>query len=420
MSATPTLIHILTANRWGGIQRYALDICREFKEAGWDVYAITKGAKAVDDLFEREGISLLYAPFEGMLDFQSIRLLKQKIEKCEGRVVVHAHGFRKVFTALAARKLSKKGDVRVVVTRHKVKRGNDSWLFREIYNHIDAIVFVSRLARDKFIETWKGRELPFPAGKMHVLHNSIKMEETVAGAEERQEPRDKIQEQCRDVPQVHPPQRGSKNDEPSDKSHGPGLEISENRSAKKNRGPVTAMFHGPLESGKGLETLIDAMSLLKGKKIRLRIVGSGTPDYVDKIRRRAISRGVMDLIDWHKYTDNPLVLISESDFGVLPSLDAEAFGLSNIEYMSMGRPQVCSSNGAQTEYITDGVEGILVPPGNAELLAAAIEELATDPELRHRMGRKAYETFRERLSWDRFVKGIGRIYGVGATEGGNS
>lgn len=361
MASRPTLIHILTANRWGGIERYALDICRHFKATGWNVAALTRDAKAVDDMFQKSGIDLIHAPLAGFWDYSSIRLLSNKIKETEGDVIIHAHNFRNVFTALAARKLSGRKNVRIIVTRHKVRKAVDSWFLRRIYRNVDAMVFVSLAARDRFLATWYNRTLPFAASRMHVIHNSLNLKET-------------------GVPQP------------------------------KVSGPLTAMFHGPLKPGKGLETLIDAMSLLQGKRIRLRIVGSGTPDYVDRIRRRAISRGVMNLIDWHKHTDDPLPLIRDCDFGVLPSIEEEAFGLSNIEYMASGRAQICSSNGAQPEYITDGWEGFLIPPGNSAFLAETISRLARDSELRKTMGQRAFESFHQRLSWDKFISHLNEIY----------
>ncbi|MCH5232294.1 MAG: glycosyltransferase family 4 protein [Muribaculaceae bacterium] len=356
-----TLIHILTANRWGGIERYALDICRHYSNLGWDVAALTRDAKAVDDMFVSSGIPILHAPLNGMWDFRSIRLLSKKIKETEWPVIIHAHGFRNVFTALAARRFSGKKDTKVIVTRHKVRRGVDSWILRKIYQNVDEIVFVSRAARDRFLSTWHNKILPFPTSRIHVIHNSLNF-------------------------------------------------LTSPYQKPQHQHPVTAMFHGPLKSGKGLEYLIDAMSLLKGKRIRLKIVGSGTSDYVDKLRRRAISRGVMESIDWVKHTDNPIPLIMECDFGVLPSVDREAFGLSNVEYMAAGRPQICSSNGAQPEYITDGREGFLIPPGNAAFLAETMEKLAGNPELRENMGRLALQTFNERLSWANFISKFSIIY----------
>lgn len=361
MGEPRNLIHIIPENRWSGVTRYALDICRHYLAQGWNVTAMTRDAKAVDDQFRKEGVGLIHAPIWGMLDFGTARVLSSHLKSLPSNsVVIHAHGFRAAFTALLARKLAARKDVRIVMTRHKVKKGVDTWLFRRIYRNLDAMIFVSQIARDRFLSTWHGRELPFPEERVHVIHNSIYEAPTL-------------------------------------------LESGERR-------PVTAMFHGPIAPGKGVETLIDAMSMLKGSRIRLRIVGSGTPDYVDRMRRRALTRGVMDMIDWRKHSDRPLQLIADSDFGVLPSTAEEAFGLANIEYMACGKPQVCTSNGAQPEYITDGWEGFLVLPNNPAQLADAMRKLGSDPELRKRMSERALQSFRERLSWPNFISKLNPLY----------
>lgn len=362
MAESRTLIHILSANRWGGVERYALDICRHYISCGWKVAAVTRDAKAVDTFFEKEGVNLLHAPFGSMLDLQSVSILTKTLKKCEhDSVTIHAHGFRNAFTALLARKIAGRKDVRIIATRHKVKKGIDTWLFRRIYRNLDAIICVSHIAAERFLSTWHGKELPFPEERLHVIHNSLNIE-----------------------PDFLP--------------------------ERKVKGPLCAMFHGPLIPGKGLETLIDAMSMMKGSRLRLKIVGSGTPDYVDRLRRRALTRGVMDMIDWYKMTPDPMGLISECDFGVLPSHTEEAFGLSNIEYMACCRPQVCSSNGAQPEYITDGREGFLTSPGNAAQLADAMRKLASDPTLRQRMGERAFHTFKDKLSWKGFISCLDPLY----------
>lgn len=356
------LIHILPDNRWGGVARYALDICRHYLAEGCDVTAFTRDAKAVDALFEKEGIRLLHAPLFGILDFGSARVISRFISSLErGTVVIHAHGFRAAFTALLARRIAGRKDVRVVMTRHKVKKGIDSWLFRRIYRNMDAMIFVSDLARRRFLSAWSGRRLPFSESAVHVIHNSINI-----------------------TPELPVPD--------------------------EERRPVTAMFHGPLAPGKGIETLLNAMTRLKGARIRLKIMGSGTPDYVDRIRRQAIDSDVMDMIDWKKHTDNPLEVIAGCDFGVLPASKEEAFGLANLEYMACGKPQICSSNGAQPEYITDGKEGILTDPSDPDALADAMRRLASDAELRRKMGERAFATFRDTLSWPIFIRQLDRIY----------
>lgn len=362
MADNGTLVHILTSNQWGGIERYAFDICRHYRDKGWDVGVLTRAARGVDRRFEEEGIKLFHAPLWGMSDFETVRILGKLLRKSTGdKVIIHAHGFRSTFSALLARKLSHRKDVKVVSTRHRVAPGSDSWLFRKIYKSTDVLLFVSELAKKSFLSTWHERSCPVDEEKMHVIHNSLNIREPI--------------------------------DTPNELT-----------------GPVTAMFHGPLKSGKGLETLIDALSLLKDEKFRLRIVGSGKPDYQDILRRRAMARGVMDKIDWHRHVDNPLPFISESHFGVLPSVDEEAFGLANLEYMAVGRPQVASSNGAQPEFITDGREGFLIPPGNPVTLADAMKKLVDDQNLRNRMGERALATFNESLEWTGFISRLSEIY----------
>lgn len=357
-----TLIHIVASNKWGGPQRYALDICRHFMAKGWDVEVFTRDAKAVDFPFQSAGIRRSHAPLSGLFDLSTALVLIRRMRSIpKGDGVIHVHRYRDAFTALLARKIAGRRDIRIVSTSHIVRKGKDSWLYRRIYRNLDAQIFVSGIAAGRFMSAWRDDNPPFAPEKVHVLHNSL----------------------------FNPP-----------------LEISR----EPQRGPVTAMFHGPLKPGKGLETLIDAMSTIRDIKIRLRIVGSGNPDYVDSLRRRAISRGVMDMIDWHRHTYNPHPLIHESHFGVLPSVSEEAFGLANLEYMANGKAQICTSNGAQNEYLTDGRNAIMVAPAQSQALADAMKALASDPQRRQDMGRAAAKDFAENFSWDNFGRRLESIY----------
>ncbi len=362
MSQTRTLIHIVASNKWGGPQRYALDICRHFKTKGWRVEVFTRDARAVDDLFEAAGIPRLHAPLSGFFDLSTAFVMARRMREIPvGTGIIHTHRYRDAFTALLARKIAGRPDIRIISTSHIVRKGKDSAIYRRVYRNIDAQIFVSGLAASRFLSSWHQQIPPFPVNRIHVLHNSL----------------------------FSPP--GEMTDEPT-------------------RGPVIAMFHGPLRPGKGLEILIDALTMLRNIKLRLRIVGAGNPDYVDSLRRRALTRGVMEMIDWYGYSYNPNKLITESHFGVLPSVAEEAFGLANLEYMANGRPQVSTSNGAQSEYLTDNKEALLIAPGQTQALADAMRKIATDRELRLRMGKAAFETFKEILSWENFCNRLEAIY----------
>lgn len=176
------------------------------------------------------------------------------------------------------------------------------------------------------------------------------------------------------------------------------------------KGPVTAMYLGRLAPDKGLEEIIDALSELSGAKLRLKIVGTGHPDYVDSLRRRALTAGVMHMIDWPRHKENTEDYIRMSHFGVLPSVAPEAFGMSNIEFMKEGRPIICSDNGAQPEYIRQGKEGILIPPEDAKRLAQEMKRLANSSEMRQEIGKAARERFESELAWDRFIAKLYPLY----------
>ncbi len=356
-----SLIHIIPSNRWGGVQSYALDICRHYKKEGWNVTAMTRNAVGVDSRFSEAGIELLHAPLTGFFDFTSALTLARKIRKTPCGSVVHTHRYRDALTAAIARKITRRDDIRIVSTRHTVRRGQNTWLFKKIYGYVDAHIFVSKMAYEGFRHARGGSEIILDQNKIHILHDSIFL------------PRN---EYCKEP----------------------------------ETGPVCALYQGAIVKGKGLETLIDAMSMLKDIKLRLRICGSGNPDYLDMVRRRAIQCDVMNSIDWNIHQPLGSEVCTETHFGVVPSYEKEAFCLESLRFMASGRPQVATDNGAQREYLSDGETALLVKPGNASQLAEAMRRLYSDKELRENMGIKSLKEFTKHLSWQNFIKSLDKIY----------
>lgn len=353
---------MLSSVIWSGIERYSLDICLHCRQSGDEVLLISRDARAVDDVFRRHGIPVRFVPLGGFLSYHAVKGMCEVINESPARTAVHCHNTRDAFAALTARRLLGRHDIRVVLTRHYVRRAGRSPFHRFVYRNVDQLVFVSHAAKEKFFSSWhwKGRYAADDVSYT-VIHNSLNVE---------------LEPVC---------------DEPS-------------------KGPVTAMYLGRLAPDKGLEDLIDALSLLKDIKLRLRIVGTGHPDYADSLRARALKTGVMHMIDWPRHKENTQEYIRMSHFGVLPSVAPEAFGLSNIEFMKEGRPIICSSNGAQPEYIRSGQEGILVLPGNPALLANEMRKLALSSELRKKIGRAARLRFENELEWPQFIERLYPLY----------
>ncbi len=103
-------------------------------------------------------------------------------------------------------------------------------------------------------------------------------------------------------------------------------------------------------------------------------------------------------------------LLSSATAVVVPSQWFENASMSVLEAMAAGVPVVASRIGGIPEQITDGREGLLVPPGDAEALAAAMRRLWNEPELAMQMGAKARQTARERFAPSAHVAGLREIY----------
>ena len=117
----------------------------------------------------------------------------------------------------------------------------------------------------------------------------------------------------------------------------------------------------------------------------LMMVGDG-PDRPDA-EAEARELGVAADIRFLGRLDTVAPLLAASDLFLLPS-QTESFGLAALEAMACGAPVVAARAGGLPEVITDGVEGILEPPGSVEAMARRAIALLRDPE-RHAAAREA-------------------------------
>lgn len=355
------IIHIVRATTWGGGERYALDLCQKSIEAGYDVAVATRGNAIVDLPFSEVGAEIFHLPLGGPVDFRSPHLLSNKIKEMnDDKVIIHVHTFKDAeIVSHVKRKLAKDFDIKIVCTRHLAKEAHNSKRWKNIYNAIDKLIFVSDYAEKTFRAGFPNITL----NKLSVVHNSIIVPEEYR------------------VPA--PPPSGD---------------------------PLTLLYTGRLSPEKGINILIEALSELKDLPIRLRIAGTGKEDYIRKMKSLADCVGVSSRIEWLGFVPDVFKEIREADICVAPSTWGEPFGLTIIEYMSQARPVVTTSNGAQPEIITDGVDGMLVAPDHFDALAQAIRALAENKDLRLKMGAEAANTFLSRFSYDIFFNKIIETY----------
>jgi glycosyltransferase involved in cell wall biosynthesis len=156
---------------------------------------------------------------------------------------------------------------------------------------------------------------------------------------------------------------------------------------------LTILAVGRLVPKKGFPVLIRAASRVLAP-FRLRIVGDG-PER-GAIEAVIAEHGLGDrveLVGPRTHDDLPAEYAA-AHIVVVPSItDAtgDRDGLPNVvlEAMSSGRPVVASDVGAVASAVVDGRTGVLVPPGDNEALAGALEFLVDQPDMRERLGREA-------------------------------
>lgn len=358
MTTPKHIIHLVSNKVWGGGEQYVYNLCGSLKADGYDITLFTRDAPQVISRMTGLGVSMHRLALRGAFDAASAFKLAAMLRRKDDGCVVHVHNFKDAFTAVYARILSGKDNVKVVVTRHLVRRGKKSMLYRWLYRHIDTIVFVSDLARKEFLSGCSD----MPCGtRLMTVRNSIKVAENMEKTDIRKEL---------------------------------GIE----------RPSIVAMYHGRICEEKGLDVLVEAMGRLKKKYIYLVLIGAGDEEYTEKLKRKAAQLLPENRIVFAGFRSNAPAYLGSCDFGILPSVVRECCPLSCMEYMSQGRCVIATDNGGQAEYLSDGNNALLVAPNDVEALADKIERLADDVRLRQRLNRQAYTDFEENMSYNKFIK----------------
>jgi glycosyltransferase involved in cell wall biosynthesis len=142
----------------------------------------------------------------------------------------------------------------------------------------------------------------------------------------------------------------------------------------------------------------------------VQVIFFGQGPLEDKLRRQARQAGLADRVTFAGFrTDLPQILPC-LDLVVHPAL-MEGLGISLLQAAGAGVPIVAVNAGGMPEVVRDGINGLLVPPGDSAALAAAIRRLLSDRPLMQRMGQAGRALVASEFSIDRMVEGNLRVYG---------
>ena len=143
-----------------------------------------------------------------------------------------------------------------------------------------------------------------------------------------------------------------------------------------------------LRSEKGYDVLLDAAGLLVERGAPLRFAAAGQGVEAEALAARHRQLGLGDRFHFLGHRDDALALVTAADLFVLPS-HQEGLPVVLMEAGSVGAPIVATAVGGVPQVVTDGVNGLVVAPGDPVRLADAVERMSSDPELRGRLGRQA-------------------------------
>jgi phosphatidyl-myo-inositol alpha-mannosyltransferase len=180
------------------------------------------------------------------------------------------------------------------------------------------------------------------------------------------------------------------------------------------RGPKTpsdelrVLFVGRPEERKGLPVLLAAFEALREHvPSRLVVVGAGEADVARHLSEspaaaavEAVGRVPHDEL-WRR--------LHEADVLCAPSLSGESFGMILTEAFAAGTPVVASNIAGYSDVVTDGVDGVLVPPADPQRLAEELQALHHEPERLRAMGEAARRSA-ARYAWPAVAERVEGVY----------
>jgi len=160
---------------------------------------------------------------------------------------------------------------------------------------------------------------------------------------------------------------------------------------------ILLLSAGRLVGWKGLHIVLEAISDLPD--VHFLIVGEG--EARQALEKQATELGIAERVYFTGRIDHDDLpdYLSEADIFVQPSIGEEAFGISVIEAMACQLPVVVSNNGGMVDFVSDGVEGSVLPPGDVLAWREGLTTLTTNQQLRAQMGAAGRAKVEAHYTW---------------------
>lgn len=183
-----------------------------------------------------------------------------------------------------------------------------------------------------------------------------------------------------------------------------------------NQSDVLVALLGRINRLKGQRILVEAAGILwqQGvRNLRFVIVGSVVPgqeNFLDALQQAIDSSPAKQCILLEPFTHDVWSILDACDIAVIPSTEPESFGMVALEAMASSKPVIASNHGGLSEIMVQDETGLLVAPGDALALAAALKKLSVDAPLRLAMGNAGLRRYQLEFTLDRQIASVSDLY----------
>lgn len=323
-----SVMHIVIAKNWGGGEQYVYDVCAEMKNQGITSYVVVDEKNFQFQKKYKEVANVLTANLYFAAGLLFVRKIAGWIEKYNIKIL-NCHSGHAMLLCMLIKKLS---SVRLVVFKHNALPSKHDCYHNFQRRYVDAFICVSRLVYNLQTDMLSASEKE----KYYLIYNGINTK------------------------------RFNKYKGKEFKSHG----------------KYVLGYAGRIASDKGIEVVIEALSMLKYKynDLYLHIAGTDEKGYINVLRKLIGKLNLQDKVVFLGHIDDMEKFYRSIDVLVAPSVVKESFGLVLCEAIYCGLPVIATNSGAQREIITQKQYGTVVDNLNADSLAEAISETYKNKE----------------------------------------
>lgn len=178
----------------------------------------------------------------------------------------------------------------------------------------------------------------------------------------------------------------------------------------KRNDPLRVLYLGNLQSSKGIEDVIDAISLLAEKyagKFSVDVVGNWRAEKTREVCMNKVEENKLP-VTFHPPASgvDKMKFLSDADILVFTPRAPEGHPWVIVEAMAAGLPIISTDRGAIVESVHHGENGFIVEAENPSAIAAKLELLITDANLREQMGASGRKLYEESFTEEKMVHNL--------------